>query len=317
MTGSEQVLIHGWCQQYMTHSIGDLAFGPGGALYASAGDGAHPDRVDYGQGGGSPGSPVPKNPCGDPPGGVGASLSPPSARGGSLRSQSLRRPVGEPRVLPGTIARVDPATGAGLPNNPLASSADANERRIVAGGLRNPFRFTLRPGPTSCGSATSATSTGRRSTACPRRPTPVKNFGWPCYEGDGPQSSWQATGLSICSSLYAQSGAVTAPFAKYFHPRRSRARAARSAARRSPASRSSRRGAAPTARSTTARCSSPTARASASGRCCAAARRCPTGPGRRPSCRGRQPGGPAGRPRRRPLLRRLRRGHRAAHPLHG
>ena len=145
MTGSEEVLIHAWCQQYPVHSIGDLLFGADGALYASAGEAAHPDRVDYGQGGGSAGSPVQKNPCGDTPGGVGATLSPPTAEGGSLRSQSPRRAAGRPRVLNGTIIRVDPATGAAKSDNPMASSADANERRIIAYGLRNPFRITRRP----------------------------------------------------------------------------------------------------------------------------------------------------------------------------
>src|ERR671932_1358872 len=68
MTGSEHVLIEDWCQQYPSHSIGDLAFGPDGALYVSGGDGASFDFVDYGQDGN------PLNPCGDPPGGVGATL---------------------------------------------------------------------------------------------------------------------------------------------------------------------------------------------------------------------------------------------------
>jgi glucose/arabinose dehydrogenase len=31
-TGTEQVLISDWCQQYPSHSIGDLKFGPDGAL---------------------------------------------------------------------------------------------------------------------------------------------------------------------------------------------------------------------------------------------------------------------------------------------
>ena len=40
MTGSEQVLVEDWCQQYPSHSIGSLEFGRSGALYASGGDGA-------------------------------------------------------------------------------------------------------------------------------------------------------------------------------------------------------------------------------------------------------------------------------------
>ena len=37
-------------------------------------------------------------------------------------------------------------SGAGMPDNPLHASADANARRIVAYGLRNPYRLTIRPG---------------------------------------------------------------------------------------------------------------------------------------------------------------------------
>ena len=37
MTGSEQVLVEDWCQQYPSHSVGTVEFGPDGALYASGG----------------------------------------------------------------------------------------------------------------------------------------------------------------------------------------------------------------------------------------------------------------------------------------
>jgi glucose/arabinose dehydrogenase len=47
-------------------------------------------------------------------------------------------------TLDGAILRVDPATGAALPNNPLISHANA--KRIIAYALRNPFRFTIWPG---------------------------------------------------------------------------------------------------------------------------------------------------------------------------
>ncbi len=139
MTGREKVLIEDWCQQYSSHSIGNLAFGSDGALYVSGGDGASFAFADYGQ----KGSPL--NPCGDPPGGVGATHTPPTAEGGALRSQDLRT-SGDPVSLDGAILRVDPATGNALPDNPLHRSNLPNTRRIIAYGLRNPFRFTIRPG---------------------------------------------------------------------------------------------------------------------------------------------------------------------------
>jgi glucose/arabinose dehydrogenase len=143
VAGPEQVLINDWCQQFPSHSIGSLNFGSDGYLYVSGGDGANFSYVDYGQAGGSAGSPTPKNPCGDPPAGVGGSEAPPTAEGGALRSQSLQRVTGDPVLLNGAILRVDPATGAGAPGNPLSGSASPNAQRIVGYGLRNPFRFTL------------------------------------------------------------------------------------------------------------------------------------------------------------------------------
>ena len=48
ITGREQVLIEDWCQQFPSHSVGSLAFGPDGALYVSGGDGASFNTADYG-----------------------------------------------------------------------------------------------------------------------------------------------------------------------------------------------------------------------------------------------------------------------------
>src|SRR2546423_1222223 len=137
--GAEQVLINDWCQEFPSHSIGTVTFGADGALYVGAGDGGNFDVVDYGQYG------SPLNPCGDPPAGVGGNESPPTAKGGALRAQSLRRATGESVSLDGSIIRVNPDTGDAMPDNPMFGSNTQNARRIVAYGLRNPFRFTFRP----------------------------------------------------------------------------------------------------------------------------------------------------------------------------
>ena len=211
MVGPEQVLIEDWCQQYPSHSIGALQFGADGALYVSGGDGASFNFADYGQDG------DPVNPCGDPPGSPGSVLTPPTAEGGALRSQDLRTP-GDPTSLDGAILRVDPDTGEGLPDNPLAASSDANARRIIAHGLRNPFRFGIKPGTNEAwvGDVGWTTWEEINKITNPTDAT-VENFGWPCYEGTPRQGGYDGLNLNICENLYAQAGGVTAPFFAYNH----------------------------------------------------------------------------------------------------
>jgi glucose/arabinose dehydrogenase/PKD repeat protein len=213
MTGSEQVLVEDWCQQYPSHSVGAVEFGPDGALYASGGDGASFNFVDYGQDG------APLNPCGDPPGGVGSTLTPPTAEGGALRSQDLRT-SGDPVSLDGTIIRVDPSTGAAMSGNPAAAAADLNERRIIAYGLRNPFRFTSRPGTNELWIGDVGWNDWEEINRLQGLGS-VANFGWPCYEGPNRQASYDGANLNVCESLYsAPSGTVTAPYFAYHHSNR-------------------------------------------------------------------------------------------------
>jgi glucose/arabinose dehydrogenase/PKD repeat protein len=216
MIGTEQVLINNWCQQFPSHSIGTLLFGRDGYLYVSGGDGASFNNVDYGQYGATYAGDQ-ANPCGDPPGAAGTALSPPGAEGGALRSQSVRRTDG-PATLDGAVLRIDPATGAGVPGNPFFSSPDANARRIVAYGLRNPFRITQRPGTDELWIGDVGWNTWEEinRVVSPTSAT-ASNFGWPCYEGASPQSGYQGAGLNLCSSLYSAPGSVIAPYYTYNH----------------------------------------------------------------------------------------------------
>ena len=204
MVGAEQVLIEDWCQQGQTHSIGDLRFGQDGALYASGGDAASPDFVDYGQNG------IPRNPCGDPPAGAGGAQSPPTSEGGALRSQDLRT-TADPTSLDGTIVRVNPDTGEALPTNPLAGRSDPNARRIIAYGFRNPFRFAFRPGTRELWVGDVGwNKTEEINRLVSTTDTYVENLGWPCWEGRAHQGGYDAANLNLCETLYSDGGASNA-----------------------------------------------------------------------------------------------------------
>jgi len=209
--GSETVFVEDWCQQYPSHSIGTLGFGSDGALYVSGGDGASFTFVDYGQDG------APLNSCGDPPSGVGGVQTPPTAEGGALRAQDLRT-TSDAQTVDGAILRVDPLTGDALPNNPLYSSTDPKTRRVVAYGLRNPFRFTVRPGTNEIWIGDVGWNDWEEINLI-NNPvdSTVEDFGWPCYEGNGKQPGYDATGLNICKDLYAQAGGAFSPYFTYNH----------------------------------------------------------------------------------------------------
>ncbi|MDI2128180.1 LamG-like jellyroll fold domain-containing protein [Yinghuangia seranimata] len=218
--GPEQVLITDWCQQFPSHSIGSLAFGPDGYLYASAGDGASFDWADYGQTGASGPiagkDPIPANPCGDAPSAVGTALTAPTAEGGALRAQDMRT-TGDPAALNGSVIRIDPNTGAGAPGNPFASSSDANARRILAYGMRNPFRIGFRPGTSELWVGDVGWGTWEEVNRITTTSS-ATNFGWPCYEGNARQSGYESNNLNLCANLYAAgAGAVKAPHYTYNH----------------------------------------------------------------------------------------------------
>ena len=91
--------------------------------------------------------------------------------GGALRAQDLRT-GGDPVGLGGAILRVDPATGAGLADQPPAPETRTRTRAgssPTGCGIHSASRSARER--TRSGSATSAGAPGRRSTASRTRPT--------------------------------------------------------------------------------------------------------------------------------------------------
>ena len=210
MTGDELVLLEAWGQQFPSHSMGDLHFGNDGALYVSAGEGASFENVDYGQFGN------PLNPLGDPPVPIGGAQTAPTAEGGALRSLSLLRSGGGPVLTNGAILRVNDV-GNALSTNPLFGSSDPIARRIIASGLRNPYRFAMQPGSDAIWIADVGWRSWEEIDTISDPTGGVVNFGWPCYEGAGQQGNYAAEKLNICETLYNSPGTVTPPAYAYNH----------------------------------------------------------------------------------------------------
>ena len=141
------------------HAVGTLRFGPDGALHAGHGDGAS------------------------------ASVADPRA----FRA-------GDPDSLNGKVLRIDPATGLGLPDNPWYSGDPTDNRsRVVAAGLRNPFRFAVHPERNDLLLGDVGFSTMEEVNA-----GQGGTHGWPCYEGGQGENlpTFQYSGEEACQDLY-------------------------------------------------------------------------------------------------------------------
>ena len=104
-----------------------------------------------------------------------------------------------------------------MPGNPLFSSTDANTRRLLAFGLRNPFRLAIRPGTNDVWLGDVGQADWEEINRVTPPFTSVRNFGWPCYEGglnsNGVPVSAIHTPIStlhlnLCESLYSAGGAA-------------------------------------------------------------------------------------------------------------
>ena len=158
-----------------THGTGTLMFATDGTLIVSCGDGASANAVDTG-------------------GAVSVSTAPQGLTDGIIRA---KEDIGAYRAqlldcFNGKILRLDPATGNGVPGNPYynAASPGSIRSRVWTLGLRNPFRFTLRPDSGSHDPADGqpgviyAGDVGWDNWESLKVITgPAKNMGWPLFEG--------------------------------------------------------------------------------------------------------------------------------------
>ena len=105
----------------------------------------------------------------------------------------------DPANLIGAVMRIDPLTGAGLPDNPFfTGDANSNLSKAWAFGLRNPFRFSIDPvsGQMLIGDV------GAQTWEALHVGVPGKDFGWPCYEG-GSHVYGPYQNTAVCQAEYA------------------------------------------------------------------------------------------------------------------
>ena len=181
----------------ITHSIGTVKFGFDGSLFVGAGEGAHPEFVDGGQ------NVLPNDPLCEATFGGAQDL-------GALRSQSMIS-------MGGKILRIDPATGLGLPDNPFWDGDPSSpQSRVWVKGLRNPYRFNLRPGSPSPGTIYVG-DVGWMHWEEINVAHGGENFGWPCWEGAAIQDNYYFDSLTgpTCQGIPPPS--VTLPIITYHH----------------------------------------------------------------------------------------------------
>ena len=110
----------------------------------------------------------------------------------ALRSQNLTS-------LAGKVLRVT-RTGQGVATNPFwTGNANDNRSKVWASGLRNAYRFNLRPGSDVPYVGDVGWSLWEDISAA----VAGANLGWPCYEGSSRQSGYVSFGP--CQALYAGS----------------------------------------------------------------------------------------------------------------
>ena len=207
---AEKSLVEGWCQQYSSHSVGDLGFGPEGALYASGGEGA------------SFTSPTTASSAGRR-----RTSAATLRRGGSADAAERRRWLaalagpphpGRPDRLNGTVIRIDPDTGEGLPGNPIA--AQPRRQRAAHHRLRLPQPLPLRDRPDDGEIYVDNVGSEHYEEIdrFPTRPPTRLQLGLALLRGAGPQPQLQGLGLDpLRRALRERRARPRQPFFYYRH----------------------------------------------------------------------------------------------------
>jgi glucose/arabinose dehydrogenase len=130
---TENVLISDWCQQFPSHSIGSISFGPDGALYVSGGDGASFNGVDYGQ-------------YGSPP--ILAAILPAASAGGCRRPSPMAAPCAPRTFGPHPIRRPSMGRCCGWTRPPARGcrTTRSPRARIRTRGASSPTGCATRSG---------------------------------------------------------------------------------------------------------------------------------------------------------------------------
>jgi hypothetical protein len=157
-----------------SHGLGTLAFAADGTLLATAGDGGSYYAVDKGS-----------DPDTDFDLALIDGIIRPEENVGAFRAQLLN-------CHNGKLLRIDPVTGNGVSSNPYYSAGQPRspKSRVWAFGLRNPFRFSIKPGTGSTNPAAGDAgeiyigdvgwNTYEEVNIIT---TPGVNCGWPLFEG--------------------------------------------------------------------------------------------------------------------------------------
>ena len=166
---------------YSSHGVGTLAFGMDGTLLASCGDGASFNSMD--------------------PGNAPETYFTDALNDGIIRSQENVGAFRSQLVdsLGGKVLRLDPETGNGVSSNPFydASAPRAARSRVWTLGIRNGFRFTVRPqsgshNPADANPGAIYLGDVGWNTYEDMHVVPNggRNLGWPLYEGMTPHVAY-------------------------------------------------------------------------------------------------------------------------------